>query len=125
MFEGACSEGQPSCKHFVGASHVPASLLSAKGWQVAHLGEMDATGRLGLRQQAAGPAALAQRRLFGDVEPQWMEVDLKRIAVERKRAFGVPGWVCSCAGGWGSWTLSANCLTLYRSFADRSGRQSL
>ena len=68
---------------------------------VAYLGEMDAAGRLGLHQQAAGPAALAQRRLFDDVEPQWVEVDLKRIAVERKRAFGVPGWVCSCADKWG------------------------
>jgi hypothetical protein len=48
---------------------------------VAYLGEMDAAGRLGLHQQAAGPAALAQRRLFEDVEPQWVEVDLKRIAV--------------------------------------------
>ena len=57
---------------------------------VAYLGEMDAAGRLGLHQQAAGPAALAQRRLFEDVEPQWVEVDLKRIAVERKRAFGGP-----------------------------------
>jgi transposase len=57
---------------------------------VAYLGEMDAAGRLGLHQQAAGPAALAQRRLFGDVEPQWVEVDLKRIAVERKRGFGGP-----------------------------------
>ena len=57
---------------------------------VAYLGEMDAAGRLGLHQQATGPAALAQRRLFGDVEPQWVEVDLKRIAVERKRAFGGP-----------------------------------
>jgi transposase len=57
---------------------------------VAYLGEMDAAGRLGLHQQAAGPAAVAQRRLFGDVEPQWVEIDLKRIAVERKRAFGGP-----------------------------------
>ncbi len=57
---------------------------------VAYLGEMDAAGRLGLHQQAAGPAAIAQRRLFGDVEPQWVEVDLQRIAVERKRAFGGP-----------------------------------
>ncbi len=57
---------------------------------VAYLGEMDAAGRLGLHQQAAGPAAVAQRRLFGDVEPQWVEVDLKRIAVERKRALGGP-----------------------------------
>ena len=57
---------------------------------VAYLGEMDAAGRLGLHQQAAGRAAVAQRRLFGDVEPQWVEIDLKRIAVERKRAFGGP-----------------------------------
>ncbi len=57
---------------------------------VAYLGEMDAAGRFGLHQQAAGPAAVAQRRLFGDAEPQWVEVDLKRIAVERKRAFGGP-----------------------------------
>ena len=68
---------------------------------VAYLGEMDAAGRLGLYQQAAGPAALAQRRLFGDVEPQWVEVDLKRITVERKRAFGGP-WLglqlCRCVG---------------------------
>jgi Transposase DDE domain len=57
---------------------------------VACLGEMDAAGRLRLHQQAAGPAALAQRRLFEDVEPQWVEVDIKRIAVERKRTFGGP-----------------------------------
>jgi transposase len=57
---------------------------------VAYLGEMDAAGRLGIQQQAAGAAAVAQRGLFRDVEPQWVEVDLKRIAVERKRAFGGP-----------------------------------
>src|SRR5208283_2458023 len=56
---------------------------------VAYLGEMDAAGRLGIRQQAAGAAAVAQRGLFRDVAPQWVEVDLKRIAIERKRAFGV------------------------------------
>lgn len=57
---------------------------------VAYLGEMDAAGRVGIHQQAAGPAAIAQRGLFGEVEPQWVEVDLKRISVERKRAFGGP-----------------------------------
>jgi len=57
---------------------------------VAYLGERGAARKLGLQQQAAGPAAVAQRRLFGDVEPQWVEVDLKRIAVERKRALGGP-----------------------------------
>ena len=57
---------------------------------VAYLGEMDAAGRLGIHQQAERPAVIAQRGLFGEVEPQWVEVDLKRIAVERKRAFGGP-----------------------------------
>ena len=57
---------------------------------VAYLGEMDAAGRLGIHQQAAGAAAIAQRGLFQDIEPQWVEVDLKRIAIERKRAFGGP-----------------------------------
>ena len=59
---------------------------------VAYLGEMDAAGRLGIHQQAAGAAAVAQRGLFRDVAPQWVEVDLKRIAIERKRAFGGP-WI--------------------------------
>src|SRR5258707_1291866 len=57
---------------------------------VAYLGEMDAAGRLGIHLQAAGAAAIAQRGLFQDIEPQWVEVDLKRIAIERKRAFGGP-----------------------------------
>src|SRR3989454_7650304 len=57
---------------------------------VAYLGEMDAAGRLGIHQEAAGAAAVAQRGLFRDVAPQWVEVDLKRIAVERKRKFGAP-----------------------------------
>ncbi len=59
---------------------------------VAYLGEMDAAGRLGIHQQAAGAATVAQRGLFLDTEPQWVEVDLKRIAIERKRAFGGP-WI--------------------------------
>jgi hypothetical protein len=59
---------------------------------VAYLGEMDAAGRLGIHQQAAGAAAVGQRRLFREAEPQWVEVDLKRIAIERKRAFGGP-WI--------------------------------
>src|SRR6516162_141221 len=57
---------------------------------VAYLGEMDAAGRLGIHQQVGGPAGIAERDLFGEVEPQWVAVDLKRIAVERKRAFGGP-----------------------------------
>ena len=59
---------------------------------VAYLGEMDEAGRLGIHQQAAGAAAVAQRGLFRGVEPLWVEVDLQRIAVERKRALGGP-WI--------------------------------
>src|SRR5271169_5482927 len=69
------------------------SYRSARGPRqrlVAYLGEMDAAGRLGIHPQAAGAAAIAQRGLFQDIEPQWVEVDLKRIAIERKRAFGGP-----------------------------------
>src|SRR5207245_6909499 len=57
---------------------------------VAYLGEVDAARRLGIQQQAAGAATVAQRGLFRDVAPQWVEVDLQRIAVERKRALGGP-----------------------------------
>jgi hypothetical protein len=59
---------------------------------VAYLREMDAAGRLGIQQQAAGAGTVAQRGLFLDVEPEWVEADLKRIAIERKRAFGGP-WI--------------------------------
>src|SRR5258708_34169802 len=59
---------------------------------VAYLGEMDAAGRLGLQQQAAGAAAVAQRGLFRAVDPQWGKADLQRIAGEGKRGFGGP-WI--------------------------------
>lgn len=57
---------------------------------VAYLGEMDEAGRLGVRQQAEYGDARWQRRLFDRAEPEWVEVDLKRIAVERNRQFGGP-----------------------------------
>ena len=66
------------------------SLRGPRQRVVAYLGEMNAAGRLGIHRHAAGAAAVAQRGLFGAVEPQWVEVDLKRIAVERQRAFGGP-----------------------------------
>ena len=56
----------------------------------AYLGEMDEAGRLGVRQQAEYGDARWQRRLFDRAEPEWVEVDLKRIAVERNRQFGGP-----------------------------------
>jgi hypothetical protein len=59
---------------------------------VAHLGQTDAAGRLGIHQPAIGAVAVAQHGLFRDVEPQWVEVDLQHIAIEPKRAFGGP-WI--------------------------------
>jgi transposase len=53
---------------------------------VAYLGEMDEAGRIGI-QQAAQPKA-EQPNLFEQVEPQWVEVDLKRVRVECARQFG-------------------------------------
>ena len=55
---------------------------------VAWLGELDNRGRLAIRQHDG--AAGFQGCLFEDEEPEWIEVDLKRIAVERTRKFGGP-----------------------------------
>ena len=53
---------------------------------VAYLGEMDEGGRIGV-QQAAQPQ-VEQAKLFEKVEPEWVEVDLKRVRVECARQFG-------------------------------------
>lgn len=52
---------------------------------VSYLGEMDAAGRLGVKAAAAGRH---QFDLFDDVEPEWVEVDLKRVNVEKSQSFG-------------------------------------
>jgi transposase len=57
---------------------------------VSYLGEMDARGRLGIRQAAIGQGMQYQHRLFDDVAPQWVEVDTSRIQVERCVDFGGP-----------------------------------
>lgn len=57
---------------------------------VAWLGELDDRGRIAVRQQGESGGAGYQRCLFEDEEPEWIEVDLKRIAVERTRKFGGP-----------------------------------
>src|SRR4030043_215218 len=57
---------------------------------VAYLGQLDQQERLGIRQAAEGDPQSYQRHLFDDVEPQWVEVDLKRIHVERCLEFGGP-----------------------------------
>jgi transposase len=57
---------------------------------VAWLGAMDEKGRLGVKRCAAGQGD-EQADLFVErEEPEWVEVDLKRVRVERTRRFGGP-----------------------------------
>ena len=55
---------------------------------VAWLGELDKQGRIAVRQQ--GERTGYQGDLFDDNEPEWIEVDLKQISIERTRRFGGP-----------------------------------
>jgi len=56
---------------------------------VAWLGGMDEQGRLGVKRCAERQTA-HQEGLFEAPEPEWVEVDLKRVRVERSRKFGGP-----------------------------------
>lgn len=54
---------------------------------IAYLGEMDASGRLGIQQAAEGTSG-HQRDFFTDFEPEWVEIDIKRVRTEHVRDFG-------------------------------------
>ena len=54
---------------------------------VAYLGQLDHKGRLGIRHLAQGKRNY-QRKLFEEVQPEWVEIDAGRIQVERCREFG-------------------------------------
>jgi transposase len=56
---------------------------------VAWLGAMDEQGRLGVKRCAERTAA-QQRGLFFDPQPEWVEVDVEGVRVERSRKFGGP-----------------------------------
>jgi transposase len=56
---------------------------------VAWLGMLDEQGRLGVKR-CAERATAHQGHLFADPEPRWVEVDLKRVRVERSRKLGGP-----------------------------------
>jgi transposase len=58
--------------------------------EIAYLGEMDEAGRLGVKRAAQGNRRSREGRLFDEREPEWVEVDTKRVRVERTRAFGGP-----------------------------------
>jgi hypothetical protein len=57
---------------------------------VAYLGQLDERGRLGVHDAAEGHRRGRQKRLFAEVEPQWVEVDASRVRVENSRQFGGP-----------------------------------
>ncbi len=56
---------------------------------VAWLGATDERGRLGVKR-CAERCATDQDRLFGETQPEWVEVDVKRVHIERSRKFGGP-----------------------------------
>ena len=57
---------------------------------VAYLGQLDEPHRLGVKEAAEGKQGRRQKRLFDDVRPQWVEVDVKRLRVENlKDAHGL------------------------------------
>ena len=56
---------------------------------VSWLGAMDERGRLAVRRCAQRDVAV-QSELFTEKAPEWVEVDLKRVRVERNRHFGGP-----------------------------------
>lgn len=50
---------------------------------VAHLGDLDEAGRIGVKEAAAGNSEHVRQ-----TEPRWVEVDTSRVRVERTRFFG-------------------------------------
>src|SRR5512136_2981013 len=56
---------------------------------VAWLGATDERGRLGVKRCAERSPA-EQGSLFPRARPEWIEVDVKRVRVERSRKFGGP-----------------------------------
>ena len=57
---------------------------------MAYLGRLDEAGRLGIKQAAEEPSSTSQKKLFPKPEPEWVEVDAKRVRVENCREFGRP-----------------------------------
>lgn len=55
---------------------------------VAYLGDLSEPECLGVQAAAGGRAGVHQKPLFDEVEPEWVEVDVSKVRVERNRAFG-------------------------------------
>jgi len=54
---------------------------------VSYLGDVDEAGRLEV-QRAAGVQSPNQESLFDKHEPEWVEVDVRKVGIERPRRFG-------------------------------------
>ncbi|MCX6621257.1 MAG: hypothetical protein NTY38_09280, partial [Acidobacteria bacterium] len=54
---------------------------------VAYPGKLDDGGRVGVKRCAEGSRTI-QSHLVDEAEAEWVEVDLKRVQVERSRQFG-------------------------------------
>ena len=57
---------------------------------VAWLGQLDEAGRLGVKQAALDQPPSAQKTLFPEPEPEWIEVNARAVRVENCRQFGGP-----------------------------------
>jgi transposase len=60
---------------------------------VAWLGELDKAGRLGIASAAKGRRCLQSNLFTKDPEPEWVEINAKRVRVENIKDFGGP-WLC-------------------------------
>lgn len=90
MYVRSCYRKRDGKRHAYGA--LMESYRTARGPRqrvVAWLGAMDEQGRLGVKRCAERTAA-QQRGLFRDTQPEWVEVDVARVRVERSRKFGGP-----------------------------------
>jgi transposase len=56
---------------------------------VAWLGEMDRAGRMGVERVAKGHPSF-QQDLFEEMEPEWVEINVKEVRVENVKEFGGP-----------------------------------
>jgi len=57
---------------------------------VAYLGESDEQGRLGVKNAAEARQDGGQLRLFEEPRPEWVEVDVNGLRIEKVRSFGGP-----------------------------------
>ena len=58
---------------------------------VAHLGDLDESGRIGVKEVASGNGdRVHQAGLFEDSKPRWADIDTSGVKVERTRFFGGP-----------------------------------